>query len=609
MKQNLLKTMMMLGLTVGTPAVASARSMAGSDLQAATLGEENFVGDAMRQQQRRADEAAAPMRLLVRSITYGDHMGTAPEDLDMTKTEYFYDSQNRLIRTVTSGRTYDDQQDYAVMYLYKTVYAEDGLSSTCMTYQTGLYDYGDIGWREGAIETTTYDEKGRVTRYEPYGMYNYTYEYDESGNLVKYTRLYKSNGNVSQEITYSDFVGKDKPKTITATGAYDSYTYNATCEYDENGNKLSELQLSSSGKKKQLETWEYAEDGFLKLYYKTTSFDADGTPKLQSKRGYWLDENNPDPNCIFYADSTYIESENRWGRINLVHMDEYADFSDMAAKTATTLTASEVEDRVNTIKLTFTMPADANEITTAFNIYRDGDLIATKWARELTKEDDEGTYSYLDEDLYNGDHDYFVQVLVGNSNDIEDYKGYYISNTASVSLNLQLPAVTDLKATDRRNGENGEDIVTFSWTNPEYPEAYGFISNSLYFNKNQLADAETTDPETTSLEGVPAYSTINALVVTRFKYGKALSETITVKLSEVPTGIDTVTETAGTISLNGRTLNIGSNADITVYSFDGKTEVKAISARSIDLSRLNTGAYIISVSNGKTTEAYKVVLK
>lgn len=580
MKQNLLKTMLVLAFAAGTTAVA-----------------------------------AEPVRQLVRTLKYGDAMGDAPKDVDMSKSEYFYDSDNRLMRVVESGRTYGEGNkplDYKVMYLYKYEYAADGLSSTCTTYQTGLYDYGDMGWKDKGTETTTYDSDGRVVS-EVQSMYLVTYEYDEAGNVVKMTKASKSSGKVSQEFTYSDFVGKDKPKTIVSTSpSYSTYRYTATCEYDEAGNKLSELQVytdeKKAGEKKQLETWTYEEDGFLRQYNKYTSFEDDGTPKPYSKRCYWLpDETNP--NRIMYSDSTWTASQQIWSGSGRPTLEEYADFGETAEATVTTLAVSLAEGKINTVRLDIAIPEGTDETKSAFNIYCDGALIDTKWAYELEKTDGKATLSYIHEGLYNGDHDYFVQMLTGNSNDIDDYVGYSISNPASISLSLELPPVTNLKAVDHRKGDNSSDIVTFTWTNPEYPEDYGFISNDLYLGRAQLSESSTDDAAATSLEGSFYSATLNVFVLTRFKYGKAFSETITVNLADVPTGIAAASTTAGTISLNGRMLNIGRNADITVCSFDGKTQAKAAAARGIDLSRLAAGTYIICVGDGKATEAYKVVLK
>lgn len=561
------------------------------------------------------EEAKPSQRRIVRTLVYGDMMGTVPADVDMSMTEYFYDSQLRTVRVINSGRGYDDEgnpADYQPMSLIKYNYASDGLSASNTRYQYGQYDFGDFIWKEGRTETSTYDEEGRLVKATE-GTYYYTYEYDEEGNTVKSTCHYASSGNVSQEWTYSDFVGKNKPKTIVSTGAYDSYKYTSTCEYDENGNKVSELQVyAADGTKKQYETWKY-DGNFLRQYNQSVTFTATGKPKPYRKRCYWLVDEN-DPNRIMRSDSTYFESLGRWTQNDRMAMDVYADFEGMDKKTAVNMTLSLVEDKPNTVKVALSVPDAAYDGACSFGIYRDGQLINTVALEDMAT--DEGDtfggvqLAYEDEGVRNGGHEYFVQVLCGA--DENSLTGYCVSNVDSITCNVELPAVTDLKVTGYRRvvSLNGQtEYITLSWTNPEYPEEYGFVSNSIYAGLSQFVQADTTDATVNSMEMEMYYEETDVYVMTRYKFGKVKSEPLHVVLKDVIAGIDNVNAASAGTTLNGRMLTVARDADVTVHSFDGRLAARASNTRSVNLGALQPGAYLISVTvDGKTT-VDKVVLK
>lgn len=572
------------------------------------------------------EEEKPNTRLLVRKTLYGDSMGNVPDTKDMKRTEYYYGTDGRLQRVVELGRGYEDNDDYSVMYIYKYNYSEDGLNCNITQLQKGMYDYGDMSWKQKDGESYEYDADGRLIS-ETKNLYKYTYEYDENGNIVKTTMAVKTSGKVSQILVYSQFAGKNMPQMIESTSpSYPnntSYNYIGICQYDENGNKVAEYRSKDGTSETliQMETWEY-EGTFLKQYNKYDELDQvddDGERIPSFKTVYTLPDEN-DPNKIMQTSYTYNTNKNAFYRSGQPALEEYADFKDMAELTATEMSMEEVTDAEipNTVKLKLTFPQVAATNPCAISIYRDGDLIATKNAMDMIDEGDGDdlfalpTLAYTDEGLMNGEHEYFAQVLIGTGDEFgepEDmvYSGYNISNMVTYTAALELPAVTDLKAVSTTKDSYNDDIVTIAWTNPEYPESYGFISNSLYLNTSQLAESETDDPEVSSLDASFWFDTMDVLVITRFKYGKALSEKITVNVADVPTGIDTVSGNGA--RLDGKTLTIGDKADVTVFSCGGRMEASAKAVSSVDMSRLNAGTYIICVTKNGTTKAYKVMLK
>lgn len=560
-------------------------------------------------------------RLLVRTTWFGDAMGMVGNDVDMSKKEYFYGPDLKLLREIESGRKYDESQkplDYDLKAITKYHYDDNGNLDSTARYQYGQYDFGDMALRLRTTAKFEYNDKGQLIK-EPSDGYILNYEYDEDGNRVKMTKTSLTSGDTIQVLEYDDFIGPDKPQFVISDSPlhpeWTGYIYKAIIGYDENLNKVSELRVTYDWKSIQEEVWTYDET-FLKEYIKYGSFSEEtGEPIPSLKTVYWLLDN--DPNKVMHADSTYYDGE--WYGSNRPCLDEYIDFTDMDEATATELIAEASADTLNTVKLTFSMPQIIYMTGNGdFNIYRNGQLIAKKNVFELFNEE---TYKleYKDSMLYNNDYEYFVQTVASGSAiapfDLDDDEempapepvAYCISNIAEVSLHIDLPAVTDLKYGGQRQDENNDTRVTVSWTNPEYPENYEFLSNELYFRNYQLADTVTTDAKATGLEG-RFYGSSDVFVLTRYKYGKAISDTITVTL--VPVGIDAVTTGSGAaISFNGKELLLSENADVQVYSMSGRLEMKAANTGRMSLDNLSSGAYIICVSRNGKTSAHKVVLK
>lgn len=586
------------------------------------------------------EEEETSTRLLTCTTRYGDSMGYVDSDTDMKQTKYFYDSNNNLVRVVDIARGYTELQkagDYTLSYLYKYLLDENGNLDTLETYQIGLYDFGDKALKlRSTVTGYTYDENGNITT-EPTTNYTYKNEYDESGNLVKQTKVTVNSRtgktNTIQVLEFSDFVAKNKPQKVVSTSpehpTWTTYIYNATRTYNDDKNVIMEVRTRND---KEFYKIDYTYDGTF-LTSETTTYLTDSTTTPSTKTEYSLPEAD-NLNKVKRVNYTYNTISNKWNVEPVSFIDEYADFSaDMAqAVKISDLKANMASEGVNNVNVVFSAPEISLIQSVNFDIYRNGELIATKSLNDLwdgTTMDPE-TYmpilTYTDSALYNADYEYFVQPTVsafndelgGGALDLDEgegeeeqtavYTGYNISNIAPVELALNLPAVTNLKQGTPAKNSDGNTEVEISWTNPTYPEEYGFISNDLMFINMQAADAETTDPTTTSLSAVFGYSSCKVFILTRYKYGKALSDTLTVDPT-IPTGIDNVVTTGdGAFQLNGRDLTVG-GANVAVYSISGKLEAREANASTMNLSALKQGAYIVCIEKQGKTKAYKVILK
>lgn len=585
------------------------------------------------------------VRNVVSIKSLGSYMGDAPDSVDTRETKYFYDSHNQLICMVEYARTYTSvpgqMGDYEISYIHRYEFDDQGRRIAKKKLQYGMYDYGDFAFKESAAgaESYEYDENGRMSK-KVESFYTYLYEYDEDGNLVKEERLLTSTGETSITITnfYND---GELYATVSSCPKYPQSTSDnyATVFFFEDGLKVgaytkylgtaNDLNNIMFGDMDIMEEWEYFDKGDVKLYTQYQVRDDDGQPLEEPKavrrtEGSYVNGDTNQHRVVSYNWDTIAKG---WVRSGLPQVSCYQEFDPEVAQFVTLdLQATLDDSKLNTPILSWNLPQIFFSSPGKFNIYRDGILLAEVDMMDVINMETLAC-EYVDEQVQNGNHQYFVQPLVASGSDIDDdvvYTPYNASNIVILDMNTELPAVTDLKAVNKTSREEGgvdpesgntqtEEVITvnLTWTNPEDVAPYGFISNGIYIDNNQLAECLVDNDTVTTGSYIPYNDKHTVFVITRYRLGKAFSDKIEVKDADLPmlSAIASIAADGVKVALCGKVVETSEAAHIVAFSMAGAKVAEVAASTTLDLSGSAPGAYIICVEKAGKVTTFKAVIK
>lgn len=611
------------------------------------------------------DAKPAAKRFLVMKRIYGSAMGDVPDNVDSKRTYYYYNVDGKEVGYANYGRLYTDlgiSETFNVVDIAKPVFDENGNIVARNTYQWGPYDFLDNTFKKTPnCVTYEYNEAGQLVS-DTTSVYYHEYTYNEDGTLATLNTYNKFTKKLSQSIQYVAYDEKGNVISYVSDGNWDSQKYNADIEYDENGNKIEEFQYkvvddpnmpgSTMNKPKQLEKWEYVNNG-LALYqrfrYDNIGKDVPEYKEVPEYKTVYEPVVEGDYNDVYARDSSFFDNgkDSKWMGESTYSRYTYVDFTDMEKDTYMELTAEVDAKAYNTVNLKFTMPQLGGIQNCKFVIYRDCTPIDTLSFDDFVANADPetGLCTYQDKLLKNGTYDYFIQplfsaysddmmaadidepgiddggVVTPEENPEAEWIGYYSTTPVQVTVYTELPAVTDLALTGgeiKTSGNIANLQKTYyaglSWKNPENITDYGFKKNSVYLGMEEQSLAEITKADSTNANVELAFEEdTEAYVVTSYALGYAVSDTITVKIKDIDafaTGVEGVTvDGAVKATFANNTITLSDNATVSVFAANGQKVYEKNNVTSVSLNNLPAAAYIVCVEKNGNVNAYKYRVK
>lgn len=477
-------------------------------------------------------------RKLVSVSNFGDFMGQAKDDQLTAQRRYLYNKDLQLTAVIEVAAGLDNNE-LTTQYYNPYIYDEQGRLVKMDRYQYGLYEYGERVMHQAAgVVEFVYDEAGNcVQRIEDQTVISY--EYDAEGNCIK--EVTTTSGKEGKTLLYSDFsAGRNKPALVVSSHTQPSYTgefYEETREYDAEGNLVLAQRLcnrdyvedyglwaitTAAGDFMQEEHWTY-ENGHVSLYEKFNSIDEE-TGELQPYLKTVYTEK--DANTI--GQQSYTAFGNEWYKSGVYQEEAYFDFAGMTDNTAVELVkADKSAYETNGVILMFTSAAIADtDESTAYNVYRNGDLIYAATSGDGLVGMMGADMEIEDHDVPSGQYEYIIQTVTSTGS-------YCVSNRLGIDMTMELPAATNLRAIESVKDKNDYNYVTVAFDVPQAPAEYGFISNELLIGNNQIGEESSKDPSVNRLHCTLADDTGTVSILTRYKFGRAVSERVTIDVNNL----------------------------------------------------------------------------
>lgn len=569
-----------------------------------------------------------------RLVSVVEHYGTSMGDWSglARKEVTYYDKNNNPIRKATYGAvinyTTNTIDSLEIERYSVNQYDEAGehmVLSYSQQYGEGR-DGGDKGFAAARDSVEyEYNAEGLLSKKtDKYQTTVTTYEYDENGTLVKESEYLQSNLETPMTtVTYSNFNEANLPQTITGGGQYTYQRYEDTIEYNAAGQKVSRKRVGYTdvwneetedfdpvASDSESETWTYDESGMLLTdSIAKTGYDEWGSPtgilEPSSKTVYSFDGDNTN-RIVCKTYSPYVNEETgifTWVENPTYSITEKKEYEPLVA---TELSVEPVEGKINTQKLSFSVPDAAMVGGYVFDVYRHGIKLArVQLSDEGAYDEETGKLTYTDADTKNGTYDYFVQTVLLDEL-FEEENALNISNVATYTAHVNLPAPTNVRATGKDETDD-PTTVTIEWDAPENAADYDFQRYNVIYTGSKVADNAEADGQDTKWT-TEFYSWNNELYVQAvYKYGKANSDTLTIDLSEVTAISDASIANGASMSYADCTLSLAAPADVTVYAANGATVATAQGATSLNLANLPKGTYVVAAKMNGQLKVAKVV--
>lgn len=498
-----------------------------------------------------------------------------------------YDAANNLYR----AKENDSNGNYP-LYQYFYNYTDGLLSEYYFT------QYKDMGeWTDPKNKTIyTYNENGQLISEENINTNRFKeYSYDNEGRLVSIADKGKNYGSATYDKLYSttdytEFDANNNPVYIEYTdGLYASGNYYANLTYDEKNRCTSETAYRLDDSPYYKYEYEYNNDNILVTSTRSNGYD--GVFVYASREERTLHVNNK------YTLSTYNynEDDKAW-TIYRTYVETYAPLKSEYAPRNLVVVDVSTSDAPNSVALTCEVPV--KEVPNAqYIIWRAGTPLDTVPAVD-------GMITFSENGLENIEHEYIVQ-----SYDAVNDIFYNVSNAATVSFDIELPSVANLRyvkttegtAADAQGGKMPCYWVHFEWDAPEtdleilcyniYDEGWSVPNHTAESTTDSVfvyREKDFNSPDQQKEVG------IEVSVVYSFGESERVAATFPVEKSAVEVA------TAARTYLAGDYLVTETAADVVICNVAGAVVATYSNAERICLSELPAGVYLARVEqNGK----------
>lgn len=564
-------------------------------------------------------------------VTFGDAMGGTAQTQATKEDVSYYDANNNVVMKVTNSYLYDDDPNTPevekpgdLVPTTYTVYDYDSQNRLVgeRSRKYGFYSGYDQAWAEDFKQEASYaydETTGKLIEMND-GSKIYRYEW-EGDNIVKETVSVAGSDKALYTVAYSNFAasGKNLPQYGFSLSTDPSSDYNniiSEYEYDAQGRKTAQRNYkfgnnierdengviikADKGTPINEQLWIYEKD-HLKTYLKNNWSSKNQELAPNTKKEYTVVSGGLREESYSYMNygqykgwtknATYTETQNAL----------------LYGKTAPTdLKVTEVEGKVNSIRLEAKAPAKTYGEPVTYDVYKNGKKVGE------AKPDGAGNLTYEEEEVMNGTWHYFIKPSTPfGSIDVQT------TNVVEKVFNTELLPAQNIAFPVNGINENGDYVLKVTWEAPQTDlkiKGYNIFTDIKSWTKNptpvngiEILPIDSTAylfewPKTTKKE-----KTVCVEVV--YNIGKVKSENLPVSLQSIPVGIMT-TETSQQLTFAGNRVYINGNYEqLDVFALNGAHLVQHAGTKEVDLGHLPVGVYVIKLKTAQGIESLKIVKK
>ena len=565
-----------------------------------------------------------------RVITYGNTMGGSTNLVNDEDVNY-YDADNKLVMTVSESRMQGDDPDTPEVEKVGDIiptsyivydYNEKNQLVRERSREFGIFSGYDRAWNKD-IKTTLqckYDEAtGKlIERAEESKTYRYEWEGD---NMVTEASFSNRKMEPLGLITYSNFseYGVNLPQYglgISKHPYMQSYNRVYEFDYDQKGRLIAKREFkhgdnvekdengviikADKGTPVQEELWVYEGDQ-LKGYYNNMWKSSANELRPYSKKEYTLTGNGVREINYTYSD---MSAAMGWTKSSIIL--ESVNNTYYGETAPGTLTITDIEDKVNSVRLTCDAPMKTYGAKVVYEVFRNGTKVGEAQPGE------NGKLTFEEYEVPNGTWHYLIKAASAYES-----VDFLSTNVVEKVFDTALPPVQNVAFPVNGVKENGDYQLIVTWDAPD--TNYKIIGYNVYTdirsytkNPSPVNGVLALPDDTRSYEFAWASTTRKDKTVcieTVYNIGKIKSENYPVTLQSLPTGIVSNEFTAHMVTVGNDLLINGNYESLSIYAANGARVAGYSQTHSVNMNALPNGVYVVKLVTATGVETLKVIKK